>query len=182
MGTLKTYNKFIAHRQLNIGTYCEYIHEGYIYINSGQRCQGFTSLWTNLQKSRYIESLILEYPTTSILWLAHEQNKECYDVLDGGNRSIALYEFYENILTLEGLEVATELEGKNIDNLREIDIAWIRRFLRTVLPIQVIDANYITIEDIINIYSRVNFSGCPNSIEDMVKLEAYYRQILNKPA
>jgi hypothetical protein len=67
------------------------------------------SCWDTIQKSRFIESFLLNIPVPPItLW---EIEFKSYELLDGRRRIDALREFYGDGFQLEGLEALPELNG-----------------------------------------------------------------------
>lgn len=71
---------------------------------------GDRSDWSIIQKSRFIESFLLNIPVPRItLWKIGE---DCYELLDGLRRVNALREFYGNRFKLDGLESFTECNGR----------------------------------------------------------------------
>lgn len=66
--------------------------------------------WTVAQKSRLIESFIMNVPVPPIFLYEWDYNE--YEVMDGLQRMTAVREFYENKFPLSSLEYWQELEGK----------------------------------------------------------------------
>jgi hypothetical protein len=88
--------------------------------------------WSVDQKSRLIESLIINVPIPPVFLYEYEFSK--YEVMDGLQRLTAIHEFYSNAFALSGLTQWAELQGKTYatlpDKIREgID----RRFLSSVI-------------------------------------------------
>lgn len=71
--------------------------------------------WTVAQKSRLIESFIMNVPVPPIFLYEWEFNE--YEVMDGLQRMTAVREFYENKFPLSSLEYWQELEGKYYKDL-----------------------------------------------------------------
>jgi hypothetical protein len=65
--------------------------------------------WSVGQKSRLIESFIMNVPVPPIFLYEYDFNR--YEVMDGLQRLTAVKEFYTNAFALAGLEYWTELEG-----------------------------------------------------------------------
>jgi hypothetical protein len=91
--------------------------------------------WNNTQKSRLIESLIMNVPISPIF--LYEIDYSTYEVIDGEQRLTAIYDFYKGKFNLEGLEYWQELNGRNYQNLpgqvrRGID----RRYLSSIVLLQ----------------------------------------------
>lgn len=66
-------------------------------------------VWDDKKKSRFIESLLMNIPVPPIFIYETDLNR--YEVMDGQQRLNAIIEFYENTLTLRGLETWSELNG-----------------------------------------------------------------------
>ena len=65
--------------------------------------------WTVSQKSRLIESFIMNVPVPPIFLYEYDFNR--YEVMDGLQRLTAVKEFYSNAFKLADLEYWTELDG-----------------------------------------------------------------------
>lgn len=82
--------------------------------------------WTNQEKSKLIESLILGLPVPPIILAENKRKKNSYIVIDGKQRLLSIRRFFakeENsdiafkILKLSGLEILKELNGKSFSDL-----------------------------------------------------------------
>jgi len=84
--------------------------------------------WNNIQKSRLIESLILNIPIPPVYF--YEQDYASYQAINGSNQLMAIYDFLTKKFALEGLEYWKELNGKRIDDLPDdaIDAIMKRHF------------------------------------------------------
>jgi hypothetical protein len=67
-------------------------------------------VWDTEKKSRFIESLLMNIPVPPIFLYETDLNR--YEVMDGQQRLNAILEFYENNLTLKGLESWSVLNGR----------------------------------------------------------------------
>lgn len=65
--------------------------------------------WTNLQKSRLIESLLLNIPVPPVFF--YESDAARYEVMDGQQRLSSIYDFFSGDFSLTGLRVLTPLNG-----------------------------------------------------------------------
>ena len=84
--------------------------------------------WDQKQKSRLIESLLLNIPIPPLF--LYESEYGVYEVMDGRQRLEALYDFLSGSLRLRGLEYWKEIEGLNYTELPKVFQMGIRR--RTV--------------------------------------------------
>ncbi len=67
-------------------------------------------VWDTEKKSRFIESLLMNIPVPPIFLYENDLNR--YEVMDGQQRLNTIIEFYENNLTLKGLETWSVLNGR----------------------------------------------------------------------
>lgn len=79
--------------------------------------------WTNQDKSRLIESLIMNIPVPPIILAESKQKRNSYIVIDGKQRLLSISRFYGDAgfepLKLSGLTVLKELNGKEKDQISE---------------------------------------------------------------
>lgn len=75
-------------------------------------------VWKQEQKSRFIESVILNFPLPPIYLNQNKENK--YIVIDGLQRTTALSEFFEDKFALSSLEALPAYNGKRFSDLSEI--------------------------------------------------------------
>lgn len=91
--------------------------------------------WSKAQKSKLIESFIMNVPIPPIF--LYEDKYSHYEVMDGLQRLTAIREFYSDKFTLQDLEQWPELNGRTYSNLpfqvkRGID----RRYLSSIILLQ----------------------------------------------
>ncbi|MEV4864057.1 DUF262 domain-containing protein [Streptomyces ossamyceticus] len=88
--------------------------------------------WSTEQKSRLVESFIMNVPVPPIFLYEYDFNR--YEVMDGLQRLTALKEFYSNAFALTGLEYWTELEGMSYSRLpSRIRDGISRRYLSSIV-------------------------------------------------
>lgn len=88
--------------------------------------------WSVEQKSRLIESLIINVPLPPVFLYEYGYSK--YEVMDGLQRLSAIHEFYSNRFALKGLTQWGELEGRTYETLPETVREGIdRRFLSAII-------------------------------------------------
>ena len=82
--------------------------------------------WSNKQKSRFIESLILGLPVPQIILAEKKDKKGKYIVIDGKQRLLTIRKFFSEKdddefkpLRLGGLDILTELNGKTYKRIKE---------------------------------------------------------------
>ena len=88
--------------------------------------------WTQGQKSRLIESFIMNVPIPPIF--LYEVSYSNYEVMDGLQRLTAIYEFYNDKYELKELEYWKELEGRKYSTLPEqVKSGVDRRYLSSII-------------------------------------------------
>ncbi|TDO28417.1 DUF262 domain-containing protein [Sediminibacterium goheungense] len=88
--------------------------------------------WSYEQKSRLIESFIMNVPIPPIF--LYEDKYSHYEVMDGLQRLTAIYEFYQNKYPLTGLELWSELNGKFYNTLPyQVQKGIDRRYLSAII-------------------------------------------------
>lgn len=88
--------------------------------------------WNSTQKSRLIESFIINVPIPPIF--LYEVNFAEYEVMDGLQRLTTIYDFYENKFELVGLEQWKELNGKTYSTLpKKVREGIDRRYLSSIV-------------------------------------------------
>ena len=93
--------------------------------------------WTDQEKSKLIESLMLGFPVPPIILAESKQKKNSYLVIDGKQRLLSIRRFYSNIseeeikeknlnekdifkqLKLKGLEILKDFNGKTYNQIQE---------------------------------------------------------------
>jgi Protein of unknown function DUF262 len=88
--------------------------------------------WSSEKQSRLIESFVMNVPVPPIF--LYEDRYSHYEVMDGLQRLSAIASFYRDQLTLEGLTVWPELNGRNYSNLPEqVKRGVDRRYLSSII-------------------------------------------------
>lgn len=88
--------------------------------------------WSVVQKSKLIESFIINVPIPPIF--LYEVDYAKYEVMDGLQRLTAIDDFYKGTFALEGLEEWPELNGKRYDNLpTRVKEGVDRRYLSSII-------------------------------------------------
>lgn len=98
----------------SIFEYLRQLNKGRIIINPEfQRNQ----VWKQEQKSKFIESVILNFPLPPIYLNQNKENK--YIVIDGLQRTTALSEYFDDKFALSSLEAIPPYNGKRFSDLSE---------------------------------------------------------------
>jgi hypothetical protein len=75
-------------------------------------------VWNNQQKSKFIESIILNFPLPPIY--LNETKESTYIVIDGLQRSTALMQFYNGEFALSKIEALPKYNGSKFTDLPEV--------------------------------------------------------------
>jgi len=75
-------------------------------------------VWKNAQKSKFIESIILNFPLPPIY--LNETKDSNFIVIDGLQRTTALNQFYKGLLELTDLEALPKYNGQKFKDLPEV--------------------------------------------------------------
>ena len=123
--------------------------QGKIVVPEFQRNQ----IWKQQQKSRFIESLILNIPVPPF-YISQDLNGNMI-IIDGLQRSTAIFEFLENKYKLVGLEALPQLNGFYYSNLtldlaaRIEDRELLLYILKPTVPMSIV----------YDIFNRINANG-----------------------
>lgn len=104
----------IGEDPFSIYEYLRQLEKGKIKIQPDfQRNQ----VWSRVQQSKFIESIILNFPLPPIY--LNETKESSYIVIDGLQRSTALKQFYKNEFSLIGIEAIPKYNGSKFRDLPE---------------------------------------------------------------
>lgn len=118
--------------------------------------------WTDIKKSRFIESLILGLPIPQIILAENKENKGTFIVIDGKQRLLSLLRFMgspENggsDLRLKGMDVRKDLNGKTYKEMQEEGLNSDIRSLTNQTIRTVVIKNWPSIEVLYLIFLRLN--------------------------
>lgn len=105
----------IGEDPFSIFEYLRQLEKGKITIQPDfQRNQ----VWKNNQKSKFIESIILNFPLPPIY--LNETKESTFIVIDGLQRSTALQQFYRGEYALNGIEALPKYNGYKFKDLPEV--------------------------------------------------------------
>ena len=115
--------------------------------------------WTIEQKSRLIESFIMNVPIPPVF--LYEDRFGHYEVMDGLQRLTAINEFYENKYELNGLQEWPELNGKSYNNLPlQVKKGIDRRYLSSIILLQETAKNEYDAKKLKQlVFDRINSGG-----------------------
>lgn len=122
-----------------------------------------SNVWTNIQKSRLIESVLLGLPLPSF-YFSEDPNTNQLLVVDGLQRLCAFTDFcLDKKLNLEGLQFLISLEGCTYDDL---DRTQIRRIKSLKITLNTLRKNTPQRVKLV-IFQRVNTAGVPLTPQEM---------------
>ena len=134
--------------------------------------------WNTQRRSRLIESFIMNVPIPPIF--LYEDSYSHYQVMDGLQRLTAIYDFYTDRLTLDGLQEWSELNGRKYTNLpdkikRGVD----RRYLSSIILLQETAKDKFEADRLKQlVFERINSGGV--KLEYQESRNAIYDGPLNK--
>lgn len=115
--------------------------------------------WDQTQKSRLIESLLLNIPIPPLF--LYESDYGTYEVMDGRQRLESLYDFLSNRLRLKGMEYWSELEGMTYEDLPKVfQLGLRRRTVGAIILLAESDDKISTENDVrMILFERLNTGG-----------------------
>lgn len=120
------------------------------------------SVWKeNNRKSLLIESLMLRIPIPAFYF--YENEDAIYQVIDGQQRLLTIYDYLHDRFKLTGLEYLVSCENKYFT---ELDIKYQQRIFRTQLAVNILDARSPK-RVIYDIFRRVNTGGVSLNPQEM---------------
>ena len=113
-------------------------------------------VWKLEQKSKFIESIILNFPLPP--FYVNETREGKYIIVDGLQRTTALYEFIHNKFRLSGLEALQHLNGKNFDDLKKMSGAYQTKIEDKKITLYVLRPS-VPLSVIYDLFNRINTGG-----------------------
>lgn len=121
------------------------------------------SVWKEKKrKTLLIESLMLRIPIPAFYFYENEDAK--YQVIDGQQRLLTIYEYLNNKFRLSGLEYLGESCNNKLFD--ELDVKYQQRIFRTQLAVNILDARSPK-RVIYDIFRRVNTGGVGLNQQEM---------------
>ncbi len=116
-------------------------------------------VWKREQQSRFIESIILNFPLPPFYVSENLDGK--YSIVDGLQRTTALHQFVnnkDNKFSLQGLEALKRLNGKTFDDLKKMSGAYQTKIEDRRLILYVLKHS-VPIRVIYDLFKRINTGG-----------------------
>lgn len=113
-------------------------------------------VWKPEQKSKFIESVILNFPLPP--WYINQTVEGKYIIVDGLQRTSTLHEFVKDDFKLTGLEALTKLNGYNFSQLKQLPGDHQTRIEVKKLNIYVIKPS-VPAKVVYDIFNRINTGG-----------------------
>ncbi len=115
-------------------------------------------VWTPEQKSKFIESVILNFPLPP--FYVSETREGKYIIVDGLQRTTALHEFMTDEFRLKELEALAHLNGKNFSDLKIMSGAYQTKIEDKKIMLYVLRPS-VPMEVVYDLFNRVNTGGTP---------------------
>jgi uncharacterized protein YjbI with pentapeptide repeats len=115
-------------------------------------------VWKPEQKSKFIESIILNFPIPP--FYVNRTKKGKFIMVDGLQRTSTLLEFMNNKFELNGLETLSKLNGYNFSKLTTLPGNYQTRIEDKKFILYIIKPS-VPIKVVYDIYDRINFGGTP---------------------
>lgn len=142
--------------------YCEALERGEVVVNRDYQRSG--KVWPDVARSYLIETVLMGYPVPK-LWLHqivdHKSKKAIKEVVDGQQRTAALYDFYRGHLRLAS---NLELEGASGKTYDELDDELQGEFLNYPLSFDLFVNT--TSEEVREVFRRINSYTIPLNPEE----------------
>jgi len=113
-------------------------------------------VWKPIQKSKFIESIILNFPLPP--FYVNETREGKYIIVDGLQRTTALHEFLNNGFKLSGLDALTSLNDKSFNDLKKISGAYQTKIEDKKVMLYVLRPS-VPIEVVYDLFNRINTGG-----------------------
>jgi len=113
-------------------------------------------VWSPEQKSRFIESVILNFPLPP--FYVNETREGKYIIVDGLQRTTALHEFINNEFELTGLEALPHLNGKRFSDLKIMSGAYQTKIEDKKITLYVLRPS-VPMAVVYDLFNRINTGG-----------------------
>ena len=128
-------------------------------------------VWNRKQSSKLVESFLLNIPVPVIYLARTDEDK--YEVIDGLQRLTSVFEFFENVYPLSGMDILTDLNGKRF---RDLEAQFQRKLRNSTL--RSFELTHSSGSDIhFVVFERLNTGG--TKLNEMEIRNCIYRGKLN---
>jgi hypothetical protein len=118
--------------------------------------QRSTLVWTLEQKSKFIESVILNFPLPP--FYVSETREGKYNIVDGLQRTTALHQFTSDEFRLNGLEALQVLNSKNFSDLKKMSGAYQTKIEDKKIMLYVLRPS-VPMAVVYDLFNRINTGG-----------------------
>ncbi len=129
-------------------------NDGRLIVNPEFQCSDL--VWKRAQQSRFIESVILNFPLSP--FYVSETREGKYLMVDGLQRTTALHQFLQNQFKLEGLEALPHLNGKDFSELKQMSGAYQTKIEDKRVVLYVLRPS-VPMEVVYDLFNRINTGG-----------------------
>ena len=116
-------------------------------------------VWDDAQKELLIDSIMTNIPIGNV-FLNQGRKDLDYEIVDGQQRLIAIWDFYNNKFTWRG------------KFFKDLDKQYQAIFEHMTLATYI--TNYETRDEVIELYYRINWTGLEHSVEELMVLDQKY--------
>ena len=113
-------------------------------------------VWNLEQKSKFIESVILNFPLPP--WYVNQTEEGKYIIVDGLQRTTTLHDFVNDKFKLIGLEALTKLNGFNFTELKVLPGYYQTRIEDKKLNLYIMRPS-VPVKVVYDIFNRINTGG-----------------------
>lgn len=151
-------NRRIVYNLFNfpVTNFLNYFENDHIFTPEYQR----GLVWEHEQKELLVESIMTNIPIGNIF--INDRGYNHYEIVDGQQRLDAIWNFYNNNFTWEGLL------------FKELPMEMQSRFEMFVLATYI--TKYKERKQIIELYYRINWAGVEHSVEELIKIDKELRK------
>lgn len=153
----------VTQSPITIADYCAAFKRKELIVN--HEYQRSDKVWPVSAKSFLIETIILGYPIPKLFLRQNtdiKSRKTIKEIVDGQQRSSAIFDFYENRLSISKKSEVERIQGKKYDDLDDTDKA---QFLSYQLSVDLFTS--VTTAEIREAFRRLNSYTVPLNPEEL---------------
>jgi uncharacterized protein DUF262 len=152
----------IVSTNITVADYCAALERREITVN--KEYQRSDKVWPTIAKAYLIETIVLGFPIPKLSLYQKtdlKSKKTIKEIVDGQQRSMAIFDFFKNDFSLPVSLETESLKGKTYDQLEEDDQ---QNFLEFGLSVDLFVA--ATQEDVVEVFRRMNSYTVPLNAEE----------------